>query len=159
MDDRERLGRWVLNDNNSKITLSNDDLTQTININFLKKNKLQFQDSYGSYMLEKSSNESKSPSNQKIENKIIGAWALTNVGEKEVGSSDYTLYLNEDGSLKIFEHQHIAEVGQWHVTEDAAFLVFEHSLGSLSYPIRDITRKNLQLIDDFQTIIFNRIKN
>ena len=159
LDEKERLGRWVLNDDNSKITLSNDDATQTIDINFLKKNKLQFRDNYGSYMLEKNNNESKSPSNQKIENKIIGAWALANVGEKEVGSSDYTLYLNEDGSLKIFEHQHISQVGQWHVTEDAAFLVFEHSLGSLSYPIQDISRKNLQLIDDFQTIIFNRIKN
>ncbi|MCH2022762.1 MAG: hypothetical protein MK207_09815 [Saprospiraceae bacterium] len=159
VNEKVRLGRWVLNDNNTKLTLSNDNNTQTIDINFLKKNKLQFTDQYGSYILEKTNNESKAPSNQQIEHKIIGAWALANVGDKEVGSSDYTLYLNEDGSLKIFEDQHISQVGQWYVSEDAAFLVFEHSLGRLSYPIENISRKSLELIDDFQTILFNRIQN
>ena len=39
MNEKVRLGRWVLNDNNTKLTLSNDNNTQTIDINFLKKNK------------------------------------------------------------------------------------------------------------------------
>jgi hypothetical protein len=158
IDDETRLGRWILNDDNSKLTLSNDEYTQTIGLNFVKKSKLQIIDNYGSYLMEKTERISNSPGNKKIANRILGAWALSVVGSKLVENSNYTLYLNDDGSLKIFEEQKISQVGKWYVSEDGAFLVLEHSDMQISYPIKDLTYNRLDLIDDFQSISFKRVK-
>jgi hypothetical protein len=158
MGDEVRLGRWILSDDNASLTLSNNNYTQTIGINFLKKRRIRLTDNYGSYLMKKTDRIPKSPSNRKVEKRIVGAWTLSKVGDKAVKKSNYTLYLNEDGSLKIFEQQHVSKVGQWYVSEDGAFLVLDHSNGKESYPIQKISRSTLDLLDDFQTIKFDRVK-
>ena len=152
-----QLGRWILSNDNRKLTLSNDELTQTIELSFTQKSRLQISDVYGSYLLEKKERLLKSPSNKKVAAQIVGAWMLTLVGTKAVEDSDYTLYLNEDGSLKIFENNQIAELGKWSVSEDGAFLVLEHSDKNHSYPIESIGLNKLKLKDNFESIVFKRV--
>ena len=152
-----QLGRWILSNDNRKLTLSNDELTQTIELSFTQKSRLQISDVYGSYLLEKKERLLKSPSNKKVAARIVGAWMLTLVGTKAVEDSDYTLYLNEDGSLKIFENNQIAELGKWSVSEDGAFLVLEHSDKNHSYPIESIGLNKLKLKDNFESIVFKRV--
>ena len=152
-----QLGRWILSNDNRKLTLSNDELTQTIAVSFTQKYRLQISDVYGSYLLEKKERLLKSPSNKKVAAQIVGAWMLTLVGTKAVEDSDYTLYLNEDGSLKIFENNQIAELGKWSVSEDGAFLVLEHSDKNHSYPIESIGLNKLKLKDNFESIVFKRV--
>lgn len=152
-----QLGRWILSNDNRKLTLSNDELTQTIELSFTQKSRLQISDVYGSYLLEKKERLLKSPSNKKVAARIVGAWMLTLVGTKAVEDSDYTLYLNEDGSLKIFENNQIAELGKWSVSEDGAFLVLEHSDKNHSYPIESIGMNKLKLKDNFESIVFKRV--
>ncbi len=156
--DDSRMGRWILAEDNSTVTLSTDEKTQTLGVNFLQKRKLKLTDDYGSYLMDKTDRIPKSPSNKKIAKQIVGAWALENVGEKQVEESDCTIYLNEDRSLKVFENQHITQDGQWFVSEDGAFLVFDHSAGRKSYPIEKISHKKMKLLDDFQSIGFRRVK-
>lgn len=152
-----QLGRWILSNDNRKLTLSNDERTQTIAVSFTQKYRLQISDVYGSYLLEKKERLLKSPSNKKVAARIVGAWMLTLVGTKAVEDSDYTLYLNEDGSLKIFENNQIAELGKWSVSEDGAFLVLEHSDKNHSYPIESIGLNKLKLKDNFESIVFKRV--
>jgi hypothetical protein len=152
-----QLGRWILSNDNRKLTLSNDERTQTIELSFTQKSRLQISDVYGSYLLEKKERLLKSPSNKKVAARIVGAWMLTLVGTKAVEDSDYTLYLNEDGSLKIFENNQIAELGKWSVSEDGAFLVLEHSDKNHSYPIESIGLNKLKLKDNFESIVFKRV--
>jgi hypothetical protein len=83
---------------------------------------------------------------------------LSVVGNKTVENVDYTLYLNEDGSLKIFEDNRIAEIGRWSVSSDGAFLILEYSDKRLSYPIESIGFNKLNLKDNFETIVFKRVK-
>ncbi|BDS10640.1 hypothetical protein [Aureispira anguillae] len=157
-DGDARLGRWVLSDDNRTLTLSNDDYTQTIGIHFLQKQKLQLTDEYGSYLMTKTDQLPKAPSTNKVAKKISGAWSLKKVGKRIVEGANYTLYLNEDGSLKIFEQEHISKTGQWYVSNDGRFLILNHSYGQESYPIEQINGKKLSLVDEFKTITFRRIK-
>ena len=152
-----QLGRWILSNDNRKLTLSNDELTQTIDVSFTQKYRLQISDDYGSYLLEKKERLLKSPSNKKVAARILGAWMLTSVGNKAVEGSEYTLYLNEDGSLKIFESNQIVELGKWSVSKDGAFLVLEHSDKNHSYPIESIGLNKLKLKDNFESIVFKRV--
>jgi hypothetical protein len=154
----QQLGRWELSNDNRKLILSNDNLTQTVALRFTEKKRLEFTDKYGIYLLEKKERFAKSPSNKKVSARILGAWMLSVVGNKTVENVDYTLYLNEDGSLKIFEDNRIAEIGRWSVSSDGAFLILEYSDKRLSYPIESIGFNKLNLKDNFETIVFKRVK-
>lgn len=151
-----RLGRWILSDDNTQLTLSNDDYTQTLGIAFMQKRKIELKDTYGSYLMQKTDRVAKSPSNQQIQKRIVGAWDLKKVGDKIIEDSEYTLYLNDDNSLKIFQEQHISKTGQWQISEDGAFLIFDYSNGQDFYPIENISKNKLTLMDDFQIVSFKR---
>lgn len=153
-----QLGRWLLSDDNHTLTLSNDHYTQTVQLHFLQQQKLELMDEYGSYLMTKTAHLPQATSMHKVAKKMVGTWALKKVGERIVEGSNYSLFLHEDGSFKIFEQEQVSKMGKWNVSEDGLFLILNHSQGQDSYPIEGITRKKLRLLDDFQSITFRRIK-
>lgn len=150
------LGKWALSGDGKIISLASEDGMKEYGINFLKNGNVELVDEYGSYFFEKKAKTKKTPSSQKIERKIVGAWTFDKIGKEKL-ELDYTLYLHTDGSLKIFENQEITKSGRWYVSEENNLLVLEHNEGQEIYPIEKIKSKRLEIRDEFETILLKKV--
>ncbi len=150
-----QLGQWQLDDKAQKIVLSSSDSEQNYRIKFLKNNKIELATSYDSYLFEQTDKIKKTPSNKKIERQIVGAWTIKKIGKQTI-DIDYTMYLNPDGVLKIFEKQAASQIGRWFVTEDGSFLILQYDDTQEMYPIEKIQYRRLEIRDEFETVIFKK---
>ena len=150
------LGKWVLSNDAKTLSLGSETGTEEYTINFLKNGKIELIDQYGSYFFDKKARTPKAPANKKIERQIVGAWTIEDIGKKQL-SLDYTMYLNSDGSLQVFEDQNITKSGRWYVTEDSNLLILEHNEGQEIYPIEKIKFKRLKIRDEFQSIWLKKV--
>jgi len=148
-------GRWVLSDDTKQLIFSSHGEDITFNIQFLQKKKIELEDQYGTYLFEKKKKTKKTPASWKIKSRIVGAWQLNKVG-KDAVEIDYRMYLLEDGSMKIFENQEIAQVGQWQVAENGGLLILDYADQQKTYPIESMKRNKLKIRDESQTVTFKR---
>lgn len=156
INENPELGTWSLSDDTKSILLDSEEGSQSYGIQFLKNGNVALQDEYATYSFKKVAKTKKTPSNKKIERRIVGAWTFETIGEETL-EIDYTLYLHSDGSLQTFEDQEVSKSGRWYVSEDGGFLVLEHQDGVDSYPIEKIKARQLRIKDEMQTIILKKI--
>lgn len=147
--------QWLIDTEADNLILVNSNERKTFEIKFIKKDLIKLDDAYGSYFLKKTGKNNKA---KRQFTKLLGNWELIEINNvKEIFESN--MYINFDGSVKIFQNDNIQKTGQWEISNDHGSLLMKFEEDNILYEIESIRAGKLKLSSDQSIYTFKKNQN
>ena len=147
--------QWLIDTEADNLILVNSNERKTFKIKFIKKDLIQLEDAYGSYFLKKTGKNNKA---KRQFSKLLGNWKLIEINNvKEIFESN--MYINFDGSVKIFQNNNIQKTGQWELSNDHSSLLMKFEEENILYDIESIRAGKLKLSSGQRLYTFKKNHN
>lgn len=144
--------QWLIDTEAEHLILFNSKEKSTFTINFIKKDLIRLEDSFGTYYLKKTDKNSKA---KRQFSKLMGNWKLIEINNlKETFASN--MFINLDGTVKIFQNNHIQQSGQWVLSNDHRSLLMQFEEENILYEIESINSSKLKLKSGISLYTFKK---